>query len=92
MSLATIRGILTANSCRLLEDLGYLWIHLDHEIPLVSNFLVPSLYLLSDPFVECLSKNRRSNIADPLLWCLGQLDLWLRVVCIYRPMILLDEG
>ena len=80
MRKVTVQDTLTANSGRLLEDLGNLWIHLDHEIPLVGNFLVPCLYLLSDPFVECLSKNRRSNIADPLLWCLGQLDLWLRVV------------
>ena len=71
MRIATVQDTLTANSGRLLEDLGNLWIHLNHEIPLIGNFLVPCLYLLSNPFVECLSKYGRGNIAYPLLWCLG---------------------
>ena len=89
-----MRGLaaLTADGGRLLEDLGDLRIHLDHQVLLHGDLLMPQLYLPADPLVEVLADDGRGDVADPLLGRLGQLELWLRIVIEDLSVIGLEEG
>ena len=53
---------------------------------------MPCLDLPADPLVEVVADDGRTDVADPLLWCLGQLELWLRKVVEDLPVIGLEEG
>ena len=46
---------LTADGTGLLEDLGDLRVHLDHQVLLHGDLLVPCFDLSADPFVEVLT-------------------------------------
>ena len=90
-------GALTADGRRLLEDLGDLRVHLDHEVVLHGHLGVAGLDLLLDPLGEWLADHRGDDVADPLLRRLGQLNLLLRqiledmrVVVGHEPHDLLD--
>ena len=83
--------ILTADGGRLLEDLGNLRVHLDHQILLHGDLLVPCFDLRTDPLVEVLTDDGRANVADPLLGRLGQLELGLREIVVDLPVIGLEE-
>ena len=76
------RGLtaLTADGGRLLEDLCDLRVHLDHQVLLHGDLLMPQLYLPADPLVEVLTDDGRGDVADPLLGRLRQLELALRQV------------
>ena len=67
----SVDGVLTTDCCRLLEDLGNLRVHLDHEVSFNGDFLVTCLYLLPDPLVKGLTNDGRADITDPLLGRLG---------------------
>ena len=47
--------------------------------------------LLLDPFVEGLTENRGSNVGDPLLRRLRQLELWLWEIAEYLLMVLIQK-
>ena len=64
-------GALTADGGRLLEDLGYLRVHLDHEVVLHGHLGVAGLDLLLDPLGEGLADHGGDDVADPLLRRLG---------------------
>ena len=82
---------LTADGGRLLEDLGDLWVHVDHEVLLHCDLLVSHLDLLADPPVEGLPDDGRANVTDPLLGRFGQFELWLRKIVEDLPVIGLEE-
>ena len=82
---------LTTDGGRLLEDLGDLRVHLDHQVLLHGDLLVPRFDLRADPLVEVLTDDGRANVADPLLGRLWQLELGLRKIVIDLPVIGLEE-
>jgi hypothetical protein len=83
---------LTTDSGRLFEDLGDLRVHLNHQVLLHRDLLVPQLNLAADPLIEGLADNGRSNVANPLLGRFGQLELWLRKIIKDLLVVGLEEG
>ena len=73
---------LTAHGHRLLEYLGDLGIHFDHDVFLVRNFFVPYLNLFLNPFCKWFLDNGGTYITQPRLWNFWKLKVWLRKVVI----------
>ena len=68
---------LTAHSSGLPENLGYLRVHLDHDILLHGNLCVAILNLLLDPIIEGLAEHGGDYVTKPLFRCLGKFELRL---------------
>ena len=74
---------LTTHSCGGFECVSHFLIHLDHQVPFVCYPLVPRFFLEFDPLIKLLTNGCRTDIGDPLLRCLWQLNVGLRQVGVY---------
>ena len=68
---------LTAHSSGLPENLGYLRVHLDHDVLLYGHLCVTILNLLLDPIVKGLAEHGGNYVTKPLFRCFGKLKLLL---------------
>ena len=64
---------LTADGCRLPEDLRHLRVHLDHDILFHRNLFMTDFDLSFDPLRKLLLKNGGAHVGKPLLRCLRKL-------------------
>ena len=90
-SLILYSRVLTADCDRALEDLGNLWIHLNHDVLLVCHFSMSDFDLVLDPVGELVLEHGCADIGDPLLRRLGQFELWLGQVFVYLRVVLIQE-
>ena len=84
--------VLTADGCRLPEDLRHLRIHLDHDIFFDSNLFMTDFDLSFDPLRELLLKNGGAHVGQPLLRCLRELNRRLGQVRVHLRMVLVEEA
>ena len=82
---------LTADGGRLLEDLGDLGVHGDHDALLHGDLLVAGLHLFLDPLAEGLTDYGRDDIADPLLGRLWKFKLAIRKISVDVRVALVEE-
>jgi hypothetical protein len=77
-SSCVVHKILTADGRGSLKNGCHLWVHLNAQIFLHHDLLVPGLHLRFDPATELLLQDRGANIRKPLLRYLWELKLWFR--------------
>ena len=56
-----------------MEDLGNLWIHLNHVVSFDGNLLVPLVHLVIDPILEFLAHNGMDHVSEVSPTQLGNL-------------------
>ena len=83
--------VLTADGCRLPEDLRHLRVHLDHDILFHRNLFMTDFDLSFNPLRELLLKNGCAHVGQPLLRCLRELKRSLGQVRVHLRMELVEE-
>ena len=72
--------ILTGHMCRGLEFGCHLWVEGDHHLSLLGHLGVPLLDLLGHPVSECITDDRGTDVHNPLLRRLRQVNIIRQVV------------
>ena len=85
------RGALLTRDMGAGVELGqHLWVHGDHDLLLFRHRCIPVLDLLADPLLEAVSEHGGTDIHEPLLRDLRDIDLVGEVLL--DPWVLRREG